>query len=121
MFITAHNASPISKMLVGDVVAFGSDAHCEINTSLTDSIFSGHILDRELVSSIGSAPMERHEFSSEFVKTCFENIGALVFTLVISLESCKKFIKEANNRHLPIFVCADSERRVLKMLELRGG
>ena len=122
VFTGAFNQSPMSQMIVTEMMNHGVRTHIKTISSLPEAGFSAHLVKGDLYSAVSSMPVEQVAFSDEFFAQGLSYEGqkacCMVLDCNLSPATLATAIKHGRKEGVPVYVAGVSEAKCLRLLEV---
>ena len=118
IFTGAFNQSPISQMIITEMMNQGILTHIKTISSLPEAGFCAQLVKGDLFSAVSSMPVEKVEFDEEFFDHGMKNAKCLVLDCNLSVKSLNNAVKSANKKGVPVYVAGVSEAKCFRALEI---
>lgn len=117
-FLTAMSRSIISGTIVDSVQNAGVDPYIYYQDDLSESGFSAHLVQGEVLSSVSSSPVEKIDIPDDIVARAIENVKVVVADFNMSLGVLGKLAFQAQKKDVPFCLIGVSQEKSFKILSL---
>ncbi len=118
-FTGAFNQSPISQMILTEMMNNGIRTHVKTISSLPEAGFCAQLIQGDLFSAVSSMPVEQVQFSKQFFERGIKNAKCLILDCNLSVESLNTATKVANKHGVPVYIAGVSEAKCLRTLDIQ--
>lgn len=125
VFTGAFNHSPISQMILTEMMNQGIRTHVKTIGTLPEAGFCAQLVGGDLYSAVSSMPVEHVTFGEEFIK---QGVGrntdkggrakCMVLDCNLSTETLNKAAKVSKSAGIGVYVAGVSEAKCVRILEV---
>ena len=123
VFTGAFNQSPISQMILTEMMNQGIRTHVQTIGSLPEAGFCAQLVEGELFSAVSSMPVEQVAFSKDFLlKGMGHGKGqakCVVLDCNLSADALNAAAEAAHTRDVGVYVAGVSEAKCLRILAIK--
>lgn len=121
VLLTAFRPGPVASLIERHLHSQGVELFADANFRLPVGGYCAHLnSDGELLAGVSEAPVESHLFTEERIEDALRDADMVVADCNLSEETLASIGMEAIARAVPLYVCAVSEEKSLRMAAIRG-
>ena len=130
VFTGAFNQSPISQMILTEMMNQGIRTHVKTISNLPEAGFCAQLVGGDLYSAVSSMPVEHVTFGEDFFKqgmtNCKDKSGkgslgqakCLVLDCNLAPETLNKAAKAAKSQDIGVYIAGVSEAKCVRILDI---
>lgn len=119
--LTAMNGSAYSAIMADNLSKEGVEPLIDYHRHLPTAAFVAHMdTAGEMTAAVSSMPIEEVTFQDQRVVAAMSGVRAVMLDCNLSTETLNRLVTLANDRDIPVYVCAVSEEKSLRVGDITG-